>query len=223
MTRTLKVIPLALLLLFPAASRLRAVGGFPADDDKHIVVTGDDGVFALDGDGDDDGAFVLRSHGGLHGGRVGMRLIQITPELRAHYGAPQDAGVLVGEVVPDSPAAKAGIQVGDVITAADGDRVDSAWDLSAAVRLKKEGDTVKIDVIRDRSARSFNVGVEERREPWIEPRILRNRIRDRIRVIPDVNVRLGGLGRLEDLGTLRERLEEMEKRLKDLEKKLPSR
>ena len=221
MTRTLKVIPLALLLLFPAASRLRAVGGFPAGDDKHIVVAGGDGVFALDGDG--DGAFVLRSHGGLHGGRVGVRLIQITPELRAHYGAPRDAGVLVGEVVPDSPAAKAGIQVGDILTAADGDRVDSAWDLSATVRGKKEGDTVKIDVIRDRSARSFNVGVEERREPWIEPRVLRKRIRDRIRVIPDVDVRLGDLGRLEDLGTLRERLEEMEKRLKDLEKKLPSR
>ena len=43
----------------------------------------------------------------------------MTQELRAHYGAPKDAGVLVAGVESESPAAKAGIQVGDIVTRAD--------------------------------------------------------------------------------------------------------
>ena len=53
-------------------------------------------------------------------GRLGLGAIQISSELRKHLGAPADRGVLIDQVRPDSPAAKAGLQVGDVITDVDG-------------------------------------------------------------------------------------------------------
>jgi S1-C subfamily serine protease len=48
-------------------------------------------------------------------GRLGVMVMSLTPELRKHFGAPDDRGVLVAHVEPDTPAAKAGVEVGDVI------------------------------------------------------------------------------------------------------------
>jgi membrane-associated protease RseP (regulator of RpoE activity) len=155
-----------------------------------------------------------------HGGYLGVRLIDLTPELREYFGVSRDAGVLVSSVEADSPAGKAGIKAGDVVTAADGSRVDSPRDLSRAVRRKKAGDQVQLDVSRDRSKKQVTVTVAER---------------------PVREIRVGELGPgtrkhawtwkqkdfdkrllpLEGMGDLEQRLDELEKRLKDLEKKLP--
>ena len=215
MAKTLwKAIPLALLLILPPASRLRAGDDPPGEKGKAFVVD-DDGVFAF---GDDE-PFVFQM-GGFRRARIGVRLIEITPELRAHYGAPREAGVLVAGVEPDSPAARAGIQVGDVITSAEGERIASARDLSAAVRRKKGGEAVKLEVARDGAMRSLSVTVEERKGREIAMGDLKRRIREKIRVMPDVDVHLRGL---ENLDRFQERLEGLEKRLKDLERRLPAR
>jgi serine protease Do len=50
---------------------------------------------------------------------VGMQLVELTPELRLHYGAREDRGVLVLRVESNSPAAQAGVLVGDVLTEID--------------------------------------------------------------------------------------------------------
>src|SRR5678816_1283640 len=49
-------------------------------------------------------------------GRLGVFAENMTEELRGYFGAPKDSGVLVSRVAPDSPSAKAGLKVGDVIT-----------------------------------------------------------------------------------------------------------
>src|SRR5262245_19487116 len=49
-------------------------------------------------------------------GRLGVMVMELTPELRAYFGAPRDSGLLIAQVVPDSAAARAGVRVGDVIT-----------------------------------------------------------------------------------------------------------
>ncbi len=67
-------------------------------------------------------------------GRLGLMLEGLTPQLRSYFGAPNDAGLLVAQVVPDSPAAKAGVQVGDVITQVNRQRVQSADDIISATR-----------------------------------------------------------------------------------------
>ena len=43
-----------------------------------------------------------------HRGYLGVQLVEMTPDLRTHFGAPADAGVFIGKVEKDSPAAKAG-------------------------------------------------------------------------------------------------------------------
>lgn len=82
-------------------------------------------------------------------GRLGIVVLAISPELRAHFGAPDDRGVLVDAVRPDSPAARAGLQVGDVVTDVDGDATTDARDVLGSLADRKKGDDVAITVMRD--------------------------------------------------------------------------
>jgi C-terminal processing protease CtpA/Prc len=220
----LRVIPLALLLV-AASTAAPAAGDEPSEKkEKRIVIT-DDGVSF---DGDEPFVWRFPEHG--RQGRIGVRLLDMTPELRAHYGAPREAGVLVAGVEKESPASKAGVQVGDIITQAGQERIESAADLSRAVRRAKAGDTLKLDISRDRASKQLTVKVEERKVSEIDPGdfgrdigreigrhawVFRDRpvIRER-RVIQDLP---------EFRDRLQERLDELEKRLRDLEKKLPAR
>lgn len=104
-------------------------------------------------------AFVWKSTGA---GYLGVRILDLTPELRQHFGAPRDAGVLVSRVEEKSPAAEAGVLVGDVLTGVDGEVVSDSRSLSRAVRAKKAGESVLIDVRRDRSSLSLSATIDER-------------------------------------------------------------
>lgn len=81
-------------------------------------------------------------------GRLGLMLEGLTPQLRTYFGAPNNAGLLVAQVASDSPASRAGIQVGDVITQVGDQRVESADDIASATRAANAGN-VKIHVIRN--------------------------------------------------------------------------
>jgi len=82
-------------------------------------------------------------------GRLGVLVLGITPELRKHYGAPDDRGVLVARVENGSPAAAAGVQPGDIITAASGRTIEQTGDLMAAVDAVVKGKSVELEVVRD--------------------------------------------------------------------------
>src|SRR5262245_14761695 len=82
-------------------------------------------------------------------GRLGISVLQISRELRTHFGAPADRGVLVDLVRPDSPAAKAGVHVGDVVTDLDAAQVGSASDLLSSLSTRQKGDTVAIAALRN--------------------------------------------------------------------------
>jgi membrane-associated protease RseP (regulator of RpoE activity) len=101
-------------------------------------------------------------------GFLGVQVMDMTPELRRHFGAPEDMGVLVSRVDEDGPAAAAGILVGDILTKVDGEGVPNTRSLAAAIRKKKDGETVAIDALRDGSPTSFSVSVEERDRPLID-------------------------------------------------------
>lgn len=81
--------------------------------------------------------------------RLGVMVIGITPELRKHFGAAEDRGVLVGRVEPGSAAAAAGLAVGDVLVEVRGAAVDSAGDVLSALAPVAQGDAVALTVIRD--------------------------------------------------------------------------
>jgi S1-C subfamily serine protease len=88
--------------------------------------------------------------------RLGVQLVETTPELRVHLGADGEAGVLVSKVLTGTPAERAGVRVGDLIVAVDGRRVASAAELVAAL-ADKAGRTFPLEVVRGRERRTIEV------------------------------------------------------------------
>lgn len=146
---------------------------------------------------------------------LGVSLLDLTDELRGFYGAAKDAGVLVSSVADDSPAEKAGVKVGDIIVGVDGKDVESSTDLRRALREKKEGDTVRLDVLRGKSRQSLVATVVEK-----DGLVM---FGGRLGELPRALTAPEWRGRIETLGdcaSLQSRIKELETRLKELEKKL---
>jgi S1-C subfamily serine protease len=93
-------------------------------------------------------------------GRIGVQVQPMTPELREHLKAPRDLGVLVVRVEDGSPAAEAGVRVGDVLTSAGGDGVDSPHDLVARVAGVPEGEKLPLELVRDGEKLALEVAPE---------------------------------------------------------------
>ena len=93
---------------------------------------------------------------------LGFSPLDVSSELREYLGAPKDGGVLVQSVKDGGPAAKAGLKVGDVVTAIDGKPVESAWNLGDLLDGKKAGDSVRLDVVRNRQRQTLVATLEER-------------------------------------------------------------
>jgi len=81
-------------------------------------------------------------------GRLGVSVTSLTPALRAVFGAPPDRGVLVSHVEPGTPAAAAGLAVGDVITKVHGRAIERPHDVLAAIGDLDKGQRVAIDLVR---------------------------------------------------------------------------
>jgi membrane-associated protease RseP (regulator of RpoE activity) len=145
---------------------------------------------------------------------LGVSLVDLNDELREHFGAPKDSGLLVSSVENGSPADKSGIQTGDIIIAIDGKDVESASELRKALREKKDGDTVRVEVLRGRARQTFVATVVEKEGISILPREFEGLRRFES---PEWRGRIETLG---DCATLQSRIKELETRLKDLEKKL---
>ena len=216
-TSAVNALLLALLTLLPTAARSTGADD-PRDPDENVVVTVGDGDFSFD---HDDPVIVRVGRRGF----IGVTLLEITPELRAHFGAPKDAGVLVSDVRADTPAAKAGVEVGDVITSVDGERVQGSRDISRGIRNHKAGETVALDVVRGRASRKLTVTVEERRdgERSIDLGDMKDTLRRHAWVMRDFDGNHPLIENLDDFPRMRDRIDELEKRVKELEKRLPGR
>lgn len=81
-------------------------------------------------------------------GRLGVQLDALTPQLAEYFGA-KDGGVLVTGVTPDSAAAKAGLEAGDVVVSVNGARVRDVGGLRSELRDAASGD-LSIGIVRDR-------------------------------------------------------------------------
>jgi len=93
---------------------------------------------------------------------IGVQLITLTPELRAHFGVPADRGVMVSKVLDDTPAAEAGLRVGDVVVTADGKAVGTAGDITQVLSAKEPGRQVRLELWRDGEPTSLAAGFAER-------------------------------------------------------------
>jgi membrane-associated protease RseP (regulator of RpoE activity) len=215
-SKMMKSLPLAILL---ASTALTARGDEPSEK-KHEsrVIVSEDGVFSTDG-GD---SLVVRIPGHGRRGYLGVRLLEMTQELREHFGAPRDAGVLVAGVEADSPAQKAGIQVGDIITKAGGDPVETARDLARSTRGMKSGETLKVEVSRNRAASEISVTVQALASREIDLGNLGAEIgRDFGHDFGREFGRHAWVFRApEDVDRFQRRMDELDKRMKELEKRL---
>jgi S1-C subfamily serine protease len=89
--------------------------------------------------------------------RLGIDAEDVNGEFGNYFGAPEGEGVLVRGVFSDSPAAKAGLKVGDVITSVDGERIRSVGELRAKMAEKSQEKSLKLGLIRNKSALTLPV------------------------------------------------------------------
>jgi len=107
----------------------------------------------------------LRASGHVTRGWLGVLIQKITPELAESFGLEDDAGALVSRVDPEGPAAKAGVERGDVIVEFDGDEIHTMEDLPRRVAATPVGKSVKVVVLRDGKRKSMSVEIGELDEP----------------------------------------------------------
>ncbi len=106
-------------------------------------------------------ALQLQAKGHVTRGWLGVSIQQVTPELAKSFGLKEDKGALVAQVVPGSPAEKAGIQQGDVIVGFDGKEIAESKDLPRMVASEPVGKSVTVKILRDGKMTDRQVKVGE--------------------------------------------------------------
>jgi serine protease Do len=103
----------------------------------------------------------ILQHGKVIRGWLGVAVQDLTDELARSLDIPPRSGVLVSDVTPRSPAAKAGLERGDVITAIDGVKTIDSSQLRNRIALTAKGTKVRLDVLRNERPRSIEVVLGE--------------------------------------------------------------
>ncbi len=103
----------------------------------------------------------LRSTGRVVRSRIGVQIGEVSKEIAESIGLPKPAGALVRSVEADAPAAKAGVEAGDVITKFDGKTIEKSTDLPRIVGSTKPGTKSTITVFRRGQSRDLSVTLVE--------------------------------------------------------------
>ena len=103
----------------------------------------------------------LRSRGRASHGRMGVSIQEVTRDMAEAFGLPKAGGALVNSVEPNGPAARAGIEPGDVILRFDGKPIASSSDLPRIVGLMKPGTRAQTDLWRKGQNRTVTVTIGE--------------------------------------------------------------
>jgi len=101
----------------------------------------------------------LREHGAVARGWLGIQMQAVTPALSKAVGRPNAEGVIIDKVEADSPAARAKLEQGDIITGYDGTPVKTPRDLALDVANTANGATAKLTVWRNGQERTVDVTI----------------------------------------------------------------
>jgi serine protease Do len=104
----------------------------------------------------------LESKGKIVRGWIGVSIKDVTPELADAMDIQAGRGVLVEDVVKDSPGKKAGLKAGDVILEVDGEKVNSASRLRNKIAMIGSGKTTGLKVLRDGKEMNLSIKLDER-------------------------------------------------------------
>jgi serine protease Do len=99
----------------------------------------------------------LRDKGSVTRGWIGVQIQPVTPEIADSMGLKQATGALVAEPQAGSPAAKAGIQSGDVITSVDDTQIHDARELARRIGTMAPGTTIKLGVIHQGETKTLSL------------------------------------------------------------------
>lgn len=172
-------------LVLASSGRVRSVEAVnptqaltPPQDEHHAMPPSNNDAALVMGDWD-------------RGSWLGVELADVTAGDAQKLKLPGAYGAIVGQVSQDSPAARAGIQTGDVILNYDGEKVRSVAELRRLVRETPPGRSVSIQVSRNGQLSNLSAQLEARKNPlgmhFIPPAVTLPRIE-----IPDFNIRLFG-------------------------------
>jgi len=103
----------------------------------------------------------LMRDGKVSHGHIGIGIADVTPENAKFFDESTATGGVVTQVEPDSPGAKDGLQIGDVITEIDGQKVSDAGELQVLVGQKQPGSKIMLKVLRDGKSMTIPVTLEE--------------------------------------------------------------
>jgi serine protease Do len=107
----------------------------------------------------------IKQFGRVRRGEIGVRAQTVTPVLAAGLGLSRDWGAVLADVLPDGPANRAGLAVGDLVLSVDGKPIENGRQLNVTLYRKAVGDVVRLEVLRDEQVKTVNVSVAERNDP----------------------------------------------------------
>lgn len=100
-------------------------------------------------------------------GFLGVQIQDLSDQLSDYFKVKNGNGVLVSEVVEGSPAAKAGLKAGDIITKVDDEDIENAGDLTTTIRSYKPESKVSISVIRDGKKKKLKATLGEAEQDYL--------------------------------------------------------
>jgi serine protease Do len=103
----------------------------------------------------------LIKNGVVHHGYLGVGLNDVTPENAKFFNLTGNTGALIASVSPDSPASRAGLKEGDVVTAVNGHPIENGGDLQVVVSEDAPGSKIQLDVVRNGHPEQIDLTVGE--------------------------------------------------------------
>ncbi|NEX18263.1 MAG: serine endoprotease DegQ [Halochromatium sp.] len=103
----------------------------------------------------------ILEHGSVRRGLFGAGVQDLTPEIASALDLDLFRGAVVASLEPDSPALRAGLRPGDVITAVDGRAINSANDLRSRVGLLPPGTRIELELLRDGKTRRLKAKIDD--------------------------------------------------------------
>jgi Do/DeqQ family serine protease len=110
----------------------------------------------------------LIKYGNVRRGQLGIYIQDVTPELAKALGLERAAGAVIAKVVKGSPADRAGLKVGDVVTGFNGQKIHTSGQLRNAVGLLRVGTKVTLEVVHNGKVREVQVVIAEAVEEKVD-------------------------------------------------------